>query len=172
MSKAAAEAGLRTLAQDGDMAITVIRPPLVYGSGAKGNFALLKKAIRLGVPLPFAAIRNRRAFLFVENLTSFILNRLSVAEKKFDIFLIADDEQVSTPEFIRRLAKAAGASPRLFPVPTSVLSALIKASGRNEINDSLIGSMELDMSKAASTGWRPAVSLDEGLYLALHATGS
>ena len=172
MSKAAAEAGLRTQAQDGDMAITVIRPPLVYGSGAKGNFALLEKAVRLGIPFPFAAIHNRRAFLYVENLTSFILNRLSAAEKKFDIFLVADEEQVSTPEFIKRLAKAAGSSPRLFPVPTSILSALLKVSGRNEINDSLIGSLELDLSKATSTGWRPAISLDEGLYLALHANSS
>jgi UDP-glucose 4-epimerase len=172
MSKAAAEAGLRALAQDGNMAITVIRPPLIYGFGAKGNFALLEKAVRLGIPLPFAAIHNRRAFVYVENLASFILHRLSAAEKKFDIFLVADEEQVSTPEFIKRLAKAAGTSSRLFPVPTSVLSALLKVSGRNEANDSLIGSLELDLSKAASTGWRPAVSLDEGLYLALRAKAS
>ncbi len=172
MSKAAAEAGLRTMSEECDMAITVIRPPLVYGYGAKGNFALLEKAVRLGVPFPFAAIRNRRAFLYVENLASFILHRLSATEKKFDIFLVADEEQVSTPEFIKRLAKAAGTSSWLFPVPTSVLSALLKVSGRNEANDSLIGSLELDLSKAASTGWRPSISLDEGLYLALHPIGS
>jgi UDP-glucose 4-epimerase len=169
MSKAAAEAGLKILTQDVDMSVTVIRPPLVYGAGAKGNFALLERAVRLGIPFPFAAIHNRRAFLSVDNLTSFISDRLSGTRGKFDIFLVADEEQVSTPEFIRRLANAAGTSSRLFPVPISILSALLKASGRKEINDSLIGSLELDLSKAASTGWRPSVGLDEGLRLALRA---
>lgn len=172
MSKAAAEAGLKILAQDVDMRVTVIRPPLVYGAGAKGNFVLLEKAVRLGIPFPFAAIHNRRAFLSVDNLTSFISNRLSGAGGKFDIFLVADEEQVSTPEFIKRLAKAAGTSSRLFPVPTSLLSALLKVSGRREIKDSLIGSLELDLAKVASTGWRPPVGLDEGLRLALRAINS
>ena len=167
MSKAAAEAGLNSLAQSGGMKVTVVRPPLIYGSGAKGNFALLEKAVRVGVPLPFARIHNRRAFVAVENLASFILHRLSHPGKKFDIFLVADQEQVSTPEFIRRLAKSAGASPRLFSIPPGLLSALLKVSGRKEINDSLVGSLELDLSKAASTGWRPQVTLDEGLELAL-----
>lgn len=172
MSKAAAEAGLKTLAQASNMNVTVVRPPLVYGSGAKGNFALLEKAVRLGIPLPFAGVNNRRAFLAVENLTSFIMHRLSGSNAKFDIFLVADQEQVSTPEFIRRLAKAADASPRLFWMPTLLLSTLLKAAGRKEITDSLLGSLELDLSKAAATGWRPPIGLDEGLQLALRAADS
>jgi UDP-glucose 4-epimerase len=65
----AAEAGLKTSAQDGDLRITVIRPPLIYGAEAKGNFALLAKAVKRGIRLPFAGIRNHRAFLSVENLS-------------------------------------------------------------------------------------------------------
>jgi len=168
-SKAAAEAGLRRLAQECDMRITVIRPPLVYGSGAKGNFAALVKAVRRGIPLPFAAIRNHRAFLSVENLASFIARRLVTRDGKFEVFLVADAEQVSTPEFIRRLAKAAGTRPRLFPIPTPLLSMLLTVSGRQEAHDSLVGSLELDVSKAVSTGWRPEVTLDEGLQHALSA---
>jgi UDP-glucose 4-epimerase len=103
----------------------------------------------------------------VENLASFILHRLTHSEGKFDIFLVADAEQVSTPDFIQRLAKAAGTSSRLFRIPTPLLGALLKVSGRREANDSLLGSLELDLSKAASIGWRPQISLDEGLYLAL-----
>jgi UDP-glucose 4-epimerase len=161
ISKAAAEAGLKTLAHEGDMRITVIRPPLVYGAEAKGNFALLAKAVRRGIPLPFSTIRNHRAFVSVENLSSFILHRLADAEKNFDIFL------VSTPEFVERLARAAGAEPRLFSMPTSLLTALLRACGRQEACDSLIGSLELDLSKVSSTGWRPPMTLDEGLRLAL-----
>lgn len=171
MSKAAAEAGLKTLARETGMTISVIRPPLVYGSGAKGNFALLNRAVNLGLPLPFRAIRNQRAFLAVQNLSSFILWRLDRpdAASNFEIFLVADREQVSTPEFIERLAKAAGKHPRLFGMPPEFLSAVLGALGRQDTHDSLLGSLELDVSKAIATGWQPAVSLDEGLRLALQA---
>ncbi|MBR1129989.1 NAD-dependent epimerase/dehydratase family protein [Bradyrhizobium iriomotense] len=171
MSKAAAEAGLRTLARNGDMKISVIRPPLVYGAGAKGNFALLTRAVSLGLPLPFAAIRNHRAFLAVQNLSSFILRRLAHPDpdSNFEIFLVADREQVSTPEFIERLGRASGKSPRLFHVPPGLLSMLLNVMGRRDTQDSLIGSLELNVSKAIATGWQPEVSLDEGLLLALSA---
>ncbi|MGY4623058.1 NAD-dependent epimerase/dehydratase family protein [Bradyrhizobium sp. USDA 4486] len=174
MSKAAAEAGLRTLARDKDMKISVIRPPLVYGAGAKGNFALLTRAVNLGLPLPFAAIHNHRAFLAVQNLSSFILRRLSRPDpaSNFEIFLVADSEQVSTPEFIGRLARACGKSPRLFGVPPRLLSWLLGAIRQQDAYDSVIGSLELDVSKAMSTGWRPEVSLDEGLRLALTGQGA
>ncbi|OKO75267.1 NAD-dependent epimerase/dehydratase family protein [Bradyrhizobium sp. AS23.2] len=169
MSKAAAEAGLRTLARDCDMNISVIRPPLVYGAGAKGNFALLSRAVNVGLPLPFAAIRNHRAFLAVQNLSSFILRRLAHPDpaSNFEIFLVADREQVSTPEFIERLAKASGKSPRLFRMSPDLLGRLLGMIGRQDTHDSLIGSLELDVSKAMATGWQPQVTLDEGLRLAL-----
>jgi len=171
MSKAAAEAGLRTLARDSDMKISVIRPPLVYGAGAKGNFALLTRAVNLGMPLPFAAIHNHRAFLAVQNLSSFIQRRLAHPDpaSNFEIFLVADKEQVSTPEFIERLAKAAGKSSRLFGMPPDLLGTLLSLMGRQDTHDSLIGSLELNLSKAIATGWQPQVSLDEGLRLALSA---
>jgi UDP-glucose 4-epimerase len=171
MSKAAAEAGLKTLVRDSEMNVSVIRPPLVYGAGAKGNFALLTRALDLGVPLPFGAIRNHRAFLAVQNLTSFIQRRLTAHDpsNRFEIFLIADAEQVSTPEFIERLAQAAGRHSRLFRMPPRLLSSLLTVMGRQDTNDSLVGSLELDLSKALATGWRPEVSLDEGLRLALSA---
>jgi len=171
MSKAAAEAGLRTLSRDNDMNISVVRPPLVYGAGAKGNFALLTRAVHVGLPLPFAAIRNQRAFLAVQNLSSFILHRLGHPDpaSNFEIFLVADREQVSTPEFVTRLAEASGKRLRLFGVPSGVLSTLLGAIGRQDTHDSLIGSLELNISKALATGWQPEISLDEGLRLALAA---
>jgi UDP-glucose 4-epimerase len=168
-SKVEAEAGLESLTQGHAMSVTVVRPPLVYGAGAKGNFALLARAAKVGVPLPFAAIRNRRAFVSVQNLASFIASRLSASNERFDVFLVADAEQVSTPEFFTRLAKGAGRKARLFPVPEPLLGSLLTLSGRPDARQSLIGSLELDISKALSTGWRPPLTLDEGLRLALSA---
>jgi nucleoside-diphosphate-sugar epimerase len=169
-SKAAAEAGLKDLAEGVDMGITIIRPPLIYGAGALGNFRLLVKAIQLGMPLPFAAIRNRRAFLGIENLSSFIANRLSAAGNKFDVFLVADEMQISTPEFVRQIARAAGGTANLISVPITVLRVLLKMSRRSVAQDSLIGSMEIDLSKVIATGWRPPLSLEEGLRRAVLAS--
>jgi nucleoside-diphosphate-sugar epimerase len=165
-SKVAAEAGLEALAQHSPMSTTVIRPPLVYGAGVKGNFELLHRAVRRGIPLPFASISNRRAFISVQNLVSFILLQLKGASHKFEVYLVADEEQLSTPEFIRRLARSAGMHARLFPVPPRLLAALIALSGRSEAKESLMGSLELDISKAKAQGWRPPISVDEGLKLA------
>jgi len=167
MSKAAAEAGLRELSLETGMQVTVIRPPLVYGAWAKGNFAFLARAVKQRIPLPFASIRNQRAFLSVENLASFILQRLTEVDKGFDVFLVADQEQVSTPEFVERLARAADMKPRMFSLPMPVLNALLTVAGQPEAYESLIGSLKLDLSKAASTGWRPPITLDEGLKRAL-----
>ena len=166
-SKAAAESGLRQLAETVDMRIAVVRPPLIYGAGALGNFRLLVRAIQRGIPLPFGAIRNRRVFLGVENLASFIANRVSGADNKFDIFLVADEMQISTPEFVRQIARVVGRTARLVPVPMTALKVLLKMSGRSEARDSLIGSMEIDVSKTAATGWRAPLGMEEGLRRAV-----
>jgi UDP-glucose 4-epimerase len=172
LSKAAAEAGLEAMAKDSDMCITVIRPPLIYGTGAIGNFRLLVTAVKRGIPLPFGSIHNRRAFLGVGNLASFVVYRLTHQQGKFDIFLVADDEQVSTPEFVRRIAKALGKKSLIPPFPLFALKALFRISGRSEATDSVSGSLEVDTSKATKTGWRPPFSLDEGLRSILHTSRS
>jgi UDP-glucose 4-epimerase len=171
LSKAAAEAGLEAMARESDMCITVIRPPLIYGVGALGNFRLLATAVDRGIPLPFGSIYNRRAFLGVGNLASFIVHRLTHQQDKFEIFLVADDEQVSTPEFVRRIAKTLGKKSRIIPFPLFALNALFRISGRSEASDSVAGSLEVDTSKALKTGWHPEISLDEGLRSALRTTG-
>ena len=168
-SKAAAEAGLEAIANDTDMNVTVIRPPLIYGPGALGNFQLLVKAVKRGIPLPFGSIHNRRAFLGVGNLVSFVVRRLARPGRKFDIFLLADDEVVSTPEFVRRIGKALGKEPRIVAFPLFALRALFRIIGRSEASGSVAGSLEIDSSKALETGWRPDISLDQGLRNALQA---
>lgn len=171
-SKAAAETGLEAMAINTDMSITVIRPPLIYGVGAVGNFRLLVAAVERGIPLPFGSIRNRRAFLGVENIASFVVHRLYHPGGRFDVFLLADDEQVSTSEFVRRIAKALGQKSRIVALPLFALKALFKIIGHSEAINSVAGSLEVDTSKALKTGWRPQLTLDEGLRSALQTTGS
>jgi nucleoside-diphosphate-sugar epimerase len=170
VSKANAELHLKELASDTTMQITVVRPPLIYGRGALGNFRLLVKAVERGIPLPFRSISNRRAFLSVENLASFIVHRLANPGGKFDVYLLADEEQVSTANFVARIARALGKRSRLVPLPLFALRASFYVTGRLEAFDSVARSLEIDISKSLETGWSPPLSLDEGLRNALHAT--
>jgi UDP-glucose 4-epimerase len=169
-SKAVAEAGLEAIANDTGMKITVIRPPLIYGTDALGNFRLLVAAVKRGIPLPFGSIHNRRAFLGVGNLASFVVHRLIHPGGKFDTFLLADEEEVSTPEFVRRIGEALGKKHRMVPFPLFALRASFRIIGRPEAAESLTGSLEIDTSKALKTGWHPEISLDEGLRSALQAS--
>nr|WP_292613998.1 NAD-dependent epimerase/dehydratase family protein [Nitrobacter sp. 62-13] len=164
-SKAAAEAELAKLASRRSMAVTAVRAPMIYGGGAGGNFHRLTFAVHKGIPLPFSMIHNRRAFLGVENLSSFIAYRLSTEiSSDFDVLLLADDQQVSTPRFIRELAHASARIPRLFPIPTPMLRIPLRYLG---LSDALLGSLEIDTAKARATGWKCPLTLSEGLARAV-----
>jgi UDP-glucose 4-epimerase len=167
-TKAAAEQGLSALTTKGTMSVTAIRAPMIYGAGAVGNFERLRSAVRAGVPLPFGLIKNRRAFLGIDNLTSFVQHRLSTPNSsQFEVFLLADNEQVSTPEFIRLLAQASARPARLLPVPPSSLRVPMIYFG---LSDALLGSLEMDVTKALATGWHPPFTLVEGLSRAVSAS--
>jgi UDP-glucose 4-epimerase len=162
-SKAAAERGLAEIAERTGMAVTAFRPPLVHGRGAPGNMARLDAAIRRGVPLPLKSIRNRRAFLGIDNLVDFVNWRLARSNSGFEAFIVADDEQPSTPEFVAALADAMGTRARLVPLPVPMLRALLGATGKSGMAESLVASLAVDTAKVQAAGWRPPFSLREGL---------
>jgi UDP-glucose 4-epimerase len=168
-SKAAAEEGLAAISAKFGMAVTAIRPPLIYGRAAKGSFAQLTRAIARGLPLPFRAVRNRRAFAAADNVANFVTFRLGAPATGYAPFIVADDEQVSTADFCRAVARALGRSPRLVPVPAGVLQGALRALGALSLVESTLGSLEVDTSKARGAGWRPVVSQSEGLRRALDA---
>ncbi len=166
-TKAAAEAGLAEIANRTGMSVTTIRPPMIYGRHAKGSFRALTRAIATHIPLPFGAIKNRRAFVAAENVASFITFRLSHSVSGFEAYIVADEEQVSTAEFSRRIAAALQKRPVMLPIPRAALALGLRAIGASNLIDSILGSLVVDMAKTHGTGWRPAVTLDEGLQRAV-----
>ena len=166
-TKAAAEEALVRLSGRTGLPVTILRPPLIYGRGSKANFALLAKAIRARVPLPFGSIDNVRAFVAAENVVSFILHRLASPAASADGFIVADAAQVSTPEFIRRMGNAIGRRPLLLPVPPRLLGAGLTWAGTTHLRDSLSGSLAADTAKARATGWQPPTTMEQGLARAL-----
>lgn len=169
-SKYEAEQGLRQIARETQMEVVVIRPPLVYGPGAKANFRMLVKAVRTGLPLPFGAIRNRRSLIALDNLVDFITTCITHPAAGNQVFLVSDGEDLSTPELVRRLGLAMNRRARLVSLPVNVLEAAARSAGRQDVALRLTESLHVDSSKAARLlGWSPPVSVDEGLRRAVVA---
>jgi len=168
ISKHEAEVGLRAIARTTGMQVVIIRPTLVYGAGAKGNFKSLMKLVARGLPLPLASIDNRRSLVGIDNLVDFIITCLEHPAAANETFLVSDGEDLSTPDLIRRMAHAMDRPARLLPVPKSVLMAAAAMLGKRNMAQRLCGSLQVDISKArALLGWNPPVSVDEGLRRAV-----
>ena len=106
-SKLAAEDAIKSVLADSGCTWTILRPPLVYGPGNKANFGLLVKLVQTGLPLPLASVKNRRSFIYVENLIDLIATCLGNPKAFGKTFYPSDGEDVSTPELIRAIARAA-----------------------------------------------------------------
>ena len=169
VSKREAEDGLRGLAADTGMELVIIRPPLVYGPGAPGNFGSLLRWVHKGVPLPLGAVtRNRRSLVGLDNLVDLLVTCLEHPAAANRVFLAGDGEDLSTTDLLRRVAAAMDRRARLLPVPPSLLRAGARAVGRGEMARRLLDSLQVDISHTRETlGWEPPVSVDEGLRRAV-----
>jgi nucleoside-diphosphate-sugar epimerase len=164
LSKWEAEQGLWEIASQTGMEVVVVRPPLVYGPGVKGNFARLLDLVRSGAPLPLAAVNNRRSFIGLDNLVDLLIRCVDHPEAAGQTFLLSDGEDLSTPDLIRYMAAAMNRSPRLFPAPVSLLRLAGGALGKLAEIDRLVGSLQIDSSHTRRVlGWTPSVSVQEGI---------
>ena len=167
-SKLAAERSLAAISASTGLQVVVIRPPLVYGSGASANFRQLVRWVARGVPLPLGGVRNRRSIISVENLTAFIVRCLGPVGDTFNTFHVSDAEPVSTPQLLRYVAAGLGVRPRLFSVRTSLLESLLALAGRTDQAARLLSSLELETQDSFdAVGWRPIIATGEGILRAV-----
>lgn len=164
LSKAEAERGLLALAAASEMDVVIIRPPLVYGAGVKGNFAALCRILSKGYPLPLGSIENKRSLVALDNLVDLIILCIDHPAAGNQIFLASDNEDISTTDLLRRVGRAMGKTARLIPIPPSMLEMSASLLGRRAAAQRLLGSLQVDISKTLKMlNWTPPVSLDEGL---------
>lgn len=163
-SKLEAEERLRAMAASAELALTIIRPPLVYGPGVKANFLHLLRLATLPLPLPLGGINNRRSFIFLDNLVDGIVSCLRQDRAVGETFCISDGEDLSTSDLLCRVGAAMGKRPRLFRLPEASCRRALTAFGLRGHYERLWGSLQVDSSKMARTlGWRPPYDVNHGL---------
>ena len=172
ISKYEAEQGLMVIAKETGMEVVIIRSPLVYGPGVKGNFASLVKWVRKGLPLPFGVLKNKRSLVALDNLVSFIAlcaDREKSPTAANKVFLISDGEDVSTTELLHMVAMIYGKKVFFIPVPQGWLNIVAKMLGKAEVASRLLGSLVVDNSPACDVlGWHPVVTMEEQLRKMAH----
>ncbi|MCQ4230894.1 SDR family oxidoreductase [Pseudomonas stutzeri] len=163
-SKWEAEQGLMQLAAETGVEVVIIRPPLVYGLGAPGNFGSLVRWVEKGIPLPLGAIHNRRSLVGIDNLVDLIIHCIDHPAAANQVFLAGDGEDLSTTELLRAVGKAMGKPARLIPVPVGLLQFGATLLGKKAMAQRLLGSLQVDISKTCELlDWQPPHTVEEGL---------
>ena len=164
VSKYEGERFAMQVGEQSGMEVAIVRAPLMYGPGVKANFARLMHWVDQERLLPLGAVANRRSLLSLWNLSDLLGVLLTHPEAAGRVWMASDGEDVSTPELIRRLARAMHRRARLVAVPVRLLRAVGSVLGRGAEVERLCGSLAVDASSTRDRlGWSPPLSLDEGL---------
>jgi nucleoside-diphosphate-sugar epimerase len=164
LSKLEAEQALWDVSSKTGLEVVVIRPPLVYGHGVKGNLARLIKLLRTGLPLPLAAVQNKRSMIGLDNLVDLLIRAVDHPAAAGQTFLVSDGEDLSTPDFLHQMASAMHRSVKLVPVPVPLLRLAGNALGRLAEVDRLVRSLQVDSTHMRDVlGWTPVVSIQDGI---------
>ncbi len=168
ISKFEAEQQLLALGKESGMEIVIIRPPLVYGYGVKGNFSRLINLVKKSIPLPLARIHNARSLVSLQNLCALIRLCLVHPAATGQVFLVSDGRDLSTSELFEQIAQAMNKKSRLFYLPPNWLRFITHLLGRDAEYERLFGSLQVDISKNEQLlGWKPQVSVEQGIRYAL-----
>lgn len=171
-SKLAAEQGLLDRSNQNDtvsMDIVIIRPPMVYGHRGENdrgtsNFSRLVSWVEKGVPLPLGAIHNKRSLIGLDNLVDFISLCMEHPKAANQVFLVSDEDDLSTTELLRVIGQSLGKPPRLLAIPGAWLKLSISLLGRGDMAQRLCDSLQVDIHKAKELlGWEPPYSIEKGL---------
>jgi nucleoside-diphosphate-sugar epimerase len=157
-SKLKAEEYLLSL-QKPEFCVSIVRPPMVYGKGAKGNILALAKLVRLSPALPLKYSDNRRSLVGIENLCQFI--SLVISKQVPGIFLPQDKAPISLAEMVNSLALAMHKKILLFPLPVFIMKLIFKFAP--SISARLFGTLAMDSTASnLALGYQAELSTTEG----------
>jgi len=163
-SKLEAEKALLEISSRTGLEVVVVRLPLVYGYGAKGNLERLIKLVKSGIPLPLGLVKNQRSMIGIDNLVDLLIRCIDHPAASGKIFLASDGVDLSTPELIKIIASSMERKANLFPLPIFMLELLGLVFGRSKDINRLVGSLRVDDSYTKKIlDWTPPLSVKEGI---------
>lgn len=166
-SKLEAEEGLRAIAGRTALEVVSLRPPLVYAAHAGGNFARLLRWLCRGFPLPLGSVTNERSYIALENLADVIVRCIDHPAARNELFLVSDDEDLSTPDMLRAVAGGMDKEPALLPFPVPLIRSVAAMVGQRDAARQVCGSLAIDSRKVrAVLGWQPPLTAREALQAA------
>ncbi|MFE0013692.1 NAD-dependent epimerase/dehydratase family protein [Mesorhizobium sp. NPDC059054] len=160
-AKLEAEKYVLDLRDKGILAIS-LRPPLVVGAEAKGNWGALQRLAATGLPLPFASISNKRSLIGIGSLVGAIghLCTGQWSQEKSGNYCISDEESLSLPRIVTELRRGMHIPPRLFYFPTAAFHAIGRAVNRQQMVAGLLSDLQVDSSRFHTTfGFKQPQSL-------------
>lgn len=164
LSKWEAEQALHEIALETGIELVVVRPPLVYGPNAPGNFGTMARTLLKGIPLPLASVKNQRSLIYLGNFIDALAVCSTHPTAKGQTYLVSDGEDISTPELLRQLGAAMGRTARLWPFPPKLLARLAEVAGKSDQVQRLMGSLQIDSGKIRrELNWTPPFTLQQGL---------
>jgi UDP-glucose 4-epimerase len=163
-SKVVAERMIQ-LSSNKKIEFTIIRCPLVYGAGVKGNFLTLNKLVDKLRILPFGCFGNvKKSMVSIYNLLDLVNTCIDNAGAANQIFLVSDDHDVSFLEFIRMIAKMRGKKVLMLPIPIFLLSLLGVLVRKRKLIDNLSKDFQIDIMQTKRTlGWKPPFDVEQSL---------
>jgi len=164
ISKSRAEQELKRIANETGLEVVIVRPPLVYGPGVKGNFINLMSAIDRGLPLPLAGANNMRSMIYVGNLVSALIACAQNPYAAGKTYLVSDGEDISIVNLVNRIAKLLNCKDGSFYLPVGLMKIVTALLGRSEQYERLFGSLKINDEKIRSElNWFPPYSMEQGL---------
>jgi nucleoside-diphosphate-sugar epimerase len=163
-SKLKAENALLKLAKETSLEVVIIRPVLVYGKGAPGNFSKLMSIVKITSFLPFGLTKNKRSFISIHNLVEFIKACILHTKAKNEIFNITDSSTVSIKEFTNAIAIGLSTKIIQLPVPVFLFKILGRLMKREDQVGQLVGDLEVDITKAKNLlNWKPSETMSQAM---------
>jgi nucleoside-diphosphate-sugar epimerase len=167
-SKLMSEMRLETAARETTLEWTILRPPMVYGPGARGNFRRLVQLVRAGVPLPLGAATAPKSFIGIDNLADAVVRAVEHPRAANQVLLVADAETTSTVGLVRHIADALRRRVWTPYVPPALLRSALALAGRSRDVRRLFDPLQLDTSRIRSLlDWSPPLTLAEGVRRAV-----
>jgi nucleoside-diphosphate-sugar epimerase len=165
LSKWEAEVVLNTISASSGMEHVIIRTPLVYGPGVKGNLRRLLNQINRGIPLPLGNIMNERSLISLDNLVDVLILASTRAECAGQTFLVSDGQDLSTTELVGLIKVAMGKRKCLFPFPNIFFSLIARLIPSLKPSlDRLTGSLVIDSSRfREKLEWSPPQTICAGI---------